>query len=785
MPNISQYIESLLQSTPFNVYIILISIVILCTIISSKVKGFQYAVKTLPYYLLFFYAAIVICSTLIFRNGEGGRGVHLIPFWSYFATDNFPRLPIENVMNFLAFMPMGFLLGLITIKLKWYQVATVGCGFSLFVELTQLIFKRGMCELDDVIHNTLGCLVGYSIVGLIGFIFKKRSYWRTVQYLYKGKSMKKTLILVLIFVLNSIVVKGQASPCVSNTNKEIMSWGNNKKVLCDVPYLAQGMLEDNNTTYVINREYTLIEDILIPEGCSLKFTGGSFRGKHTVTGCNTIIVADKEEIFSSDIIIGGTWNVSEVYPEWFGAKGDGVCDDAFAINRCFSFSSVDHPVRVLFTKPKYTVGEIINFSGKNNLSLEGTNKNVIKKIKGNLNNMFEGGGCRHITIRNLIFDGSLDDWNVEIPTKPNWSQRTYNACIVAASSTADIMLDNCVIKNFYYGVFLGGASEHYKLINGFNYTDHISITNCIFEGNKTGCIDTYNRYGLFINNNFFNDNGNIAVHIEPTMINDLSSAYNTSDVNTARYPIDGVNICNNTFVWSEKKGIGIKIYKGAYAVNITNNHFVNGIAAIHSEGTKMFSFSNNKVKNGIGIRLYGSVGTGSIYGNILLNVESGISCYNDAKTMGGIDIHDNIIILSDSISSHPDLFNVQNSKYHDNIIRGYFNNKVWKLRGVLDISGASNCEIYNNKLLKCNESTIPFFLVPITSQEELSSFIKKGVRIFNNVYEQKLDYEFTTDAAEERPNNPYVGQQFYDLKLNKLIIYKGKKWVDSNGNDIE
>lgn len=546
-----------------------------------------------------------------------------------------------------------------------------------------------------------------------------------------------------------------------------------------------------NTIYIIRHDFDINDSqgktpVNIPIGCTLRFEGGSL-SNGTLKGNNTIIEAGIHEIFKDNIKIEGSWSIAEAYPEWFGARGDGKYDDAIAINQCLSFSSKDEskPIKILFTKPSYFVDKTIWFSGKSRVCFEGFAKNCIKKTKGSLHNMFDGAGCKSIKISGLTLDGSLDDWNIEIPNIPNWSNKTFNACIIGASNTTDFILDNCVIKNFYYGVYLGGANNYNRAFDKQHNTDHITITNCIFESNKKSCIDTYNRYGLFISNNLFQDNGNIAIHIEPTIYEDLSGPYDTSDILTSKYPSDGVNICNNTFMWNNTPCVGIKLYRGVYAANVTNNHFTNGSSAIISDGTKMFNISNNTIKNGAGINVFGKIGSGSIYGNVLLNVNRGISCYSDEAIMGGIDVHDNIIIYKEGLTTTPDNFRVQNSKFHDNIIRGFFDNSDWRRKGVLDISGASNCEIYNNKLLKCREATIPGFIVPITNQEDLSLYIKKGVRIYNNVYEQKLDYEFSTDVAKTRPNNPYIGQQFYDLNLNKLIIFVGKNWVDFSGKKVD
>jgi len=33
--------------------------------------------------------------------------------------------------------------------------------------------KRGFCEVDDVMHNSLGCLIGYGIYKLVRYGYKR------------------------------------------------------------------------------------------------------------------------------------------------------------------------------------------------------------------------------------------------------------------------------------------------------------------------------------------------------------------------------------------------------------------------------------------------------------------------------------------------------------------------------------------------------------------------------------------------------------------------------------
>ena len=63
-------------------------------------------------------------------------------------------------MIVLAFIPIGLLLG--TFKgMKWWQALLVGLCFSMMIELLQLVLKRGLTEIDDVVHNGVGCMIGY------------------------------------------------------------------------------------------------------------------------------------------------------------------------------------------------------------------------------------------------------------------------------------------------------------------------------------------------------------------------------------------------------------------------------------------------------------------------------------------------------------------------------------------------------------------------------------------------------------------------------------------------
>ena len=49
------------------------------------------------------------------------------------------------------------------VKSAWMIVLVTGLVISVSIEAMQYFFDKGFSELDDVMHNTLGCLWGFLI----------------------------------------------------------------------------------------------------------------------------------------------------------------------------------------------------------------------------------------------------------------------------------------------------------------------------------------------------------------------------------------------------------------------------------------------------------------------------------------------------------------------------------------------------------------------------------------------------------------------------------------------
>ena len=146
-------------------------------------RGFLMAV-------LLVWAAAAVYVTLLNRGGGTMGGFQWVPFHSYtevLAGGNREILR-SSFMNVVLFYPAGLLLAAVLPK-RWRVLITVAVLgiFSLSIEIVQHALSLGRGEIDDVLHNTLGAVIGCLALSLEPKLFPTKKKEQT--------SMSKILIL--------------------------------------------------------------------------------------------------------------------------------------------------------------------------------------------------------------------------------------------------------------------------------------------------------------------------------------------------------------------------------------------------------------------------------------------------------------------------------------------------------------------------------------------------------------------------------------------------------------
>jgi len=161
-------------------------------------KGDKKITKGMMSWFIIFicYLVVVIGATMLSR-GSWYENTKLQPlFYSYKeAWNNFePREWRNIILNIFLFVPLGFLLPMGIKKLRvFWKIYLVGFLLTLGIETLQLLLRRGVFELDDILNNTTGAMIGYGCFAVFMLLLS----------LIKGKQkyLKRTIILQIPFLI--------------------------------------------------------------------------------------------------------------------------------------------------------------------------------------------------------------------------------------------------------------------------------------------------------------------------------------------------------------------------------------------------------------------------------------------------------------------------------------------------------------------------------------------------------------------------------------------------------
>ena len=78
----------------------------------------------------------------------------------------------NGLLNMCFFIPIGVLVALIAKKYRIGKAMLVGLLMSTMIEFSQLIWKRGVFDVDDFLNGVVGALIGALLVVLIMSIRK-------------------------------------------------------------------------------------------------------------------------------------------------------------------------------------------------------------------------------------------------------------------------------------------------------------------------------------------------------------------------------------------------------------------------------------------------------------------------------------------------------------------------------------------------------------------------------------------------------------------------------------
>lgn len=209
-----------------------------------------------------------------------------------------------------------------------------------------------------------------------------------------------------------------------------------------------------NTIYDIRYDFDLDgEEIIMPENVTLMFNGGSIRNG-IINGNFTRIEAGLEKIFDTwSLEFTGTFNINNVFPEWFGAKSIPVgiddelvntipnfntrtIDNTDFINRAFDLASLGNG-QVSLNKGAYRIDKTINI--QNYCTLDINPKAVVVPLMSGKGNLVDNGPRVYALRRDQFFPTANMKTAISMEVTSRITGRGY-VCLRHSDYTIGILL---------------------------------------------------------------------------------------------------------------------------------------------------------------------------------------------------------------------------------------------------------------------------------------------------------------------------------------------------------
>lgn len=161
------------------IFMIGISILYLPILLILKKKG-KNIIRQLSYIGLFGTLFLIIFATILFVPITFQPENHILnmkPFNWIGTIDSFQQFVVEKVPNIMLFMPLGFFIPIVfKNKRKLYKTVFISFSITFGVEIFQYFIGRSS-DIDDIITNLFGAMIGYFIFKIFHQFLKQKNWW--------------------------------------------------------------------------------------------------------------------------------------------------------------------------------------------------------------------------------------------------------------------------------------------------------------------------------------------------------------------------------------------------------------------------------------------------------------------------------------------------------------------------------------------------------------------------------------------------------------------------------
>ena len=181
---------------------ILICMVIIVSLRLSYVIINKVEIKLYKELITFCFIIYFMCLFYIVTFQDvSWSGSNFIPFKEMFRYPIGSKPFVKNILgNLLLFMPYGFAIGYYTKTKKLRYAFLLGLILSITIETTQFLIGR-VFDVDDIILNSLGCVLGFSLCVTSFEVWNKFPKFLRKDWVY-NLIMICFMLLIIVYLLH-------------------------------------------------------------------------------------------------------------------------------------------------------------------------------------------------------------------------------------------------------------------------------------------------------------------------------------------------------------------------------------------------------------------------------------------------------------------------------------------------------------------------------------------------------------------------------------------------------
>ncbi len=237
---------------------------------------------------------------LNFGGADGGHPANFIPFTTIvpylFGFKGWIIAGINLVGNIILLVPIGFLATLVYQDMTWKKSLILGIVSGFCIEILQTILHVGIFDIDDVILNALGVMIGYWAFILLMKWVRSRNY----------KNIIITAVLVIIVAVAALSIiypwgHSVVDPSMGSEQENVSKIGD----LCGGTGGTGQITSKENGTFTIKSREGVVQTIKLTQHTDIRNSTGSISESDLKIGDHVTLVGgpNSNGSFTADVVL--------------------------------------------------------------------------------------------------------------------------------------------------------------------------------------------------------------------------------------------------------------------------------------------------------------------------------------------------------------------------------------------------------------------------------------------------------------------------------------------------